>query len=104
MRVKIRIELREPRRGRVFIAGGAACHWFIPWLRDLAVAVGVDYSGAPPLRLLFVASLVIHLGIEPADRRARRIAEVNGVAGVIGELEVVGAETSVDQGELASLG
>src|SRR5882724_6701849 len=65
----------------------------------LAVAVGVDDQRGPALRLQGVAGLEIHFGIEPADhceRALRVVAEPERVVGVLREIEVMRAETSVD--------
>src|SRR5262249_19566249 len=66
-------------------------------LVSFAIAVGVDDDRRPALRFRLVAGLLIHLGIEPADRAAMRLAlaEPQRVIGVMREVQVVGIETGV---------
>src|ERR1019366_5168687 len=71
---------------------------------DLAVAVGVENLAAPAARLLLVVRLVVDLRVDPAEDGAGQLVEVDGFIRVVVELDVVGGEAGVDQGELLSFG
>ena len=77
-------------QGRVDVAGAAHP------LGDAAVAVGVDDDRAPALRGLRVAGLLVDVDVEPADDGADR-AEVQALAVLVAELQVVGVEAGVDE-------
>ncbi len=71
----------------------------------LAVAVGVDNQRGPPLRLLDVAGLVEHLGVDPADIAAAAAgARPDRFILVVAELEVMRAEAGLVGGVFAGLG
>ena len=80
--------LAVPRRIRVFAVAGPRA--------DPPVAGGVDDGGAPALRGLRVAGLLVDPGVDPADDVAYR-AEVQRVVLVEAELQMVGVEAGVDQ-------
>ena len=63
----------------------------------LAIAVGVEDEGRPALRLGCVAGLIEYLGIDPARYRPGA-AQPERVVRVIAELQVMRAETGVDEG------
>ncbi len=63
----------------------------------LAVAVGIENQSRPALRLLRVVRFIPHLGVEPAHHSAAAAAAgPQCVVGVLGEQQVVRAETGVD--------
>src|SRR5258707_12984432 len=69
-----------------------------------AVAVGVEHQRGPALRLLDVAGLVEHLGVDPADVAAAAAgAHPQRLVGVVAELQVMRAEAGLIGGVLAGL-
>ena len=70
----------------------------------LAVAVGVEHQRGPALRLLDVAGLVEHLGVDPADiATAAAGAHPQRLVGVVAELQMMRAEAGLVGGVLAGL-
>ncbi len=70
----------------------------------LAVAVGVENERGPALRLLDVAGLVEHLGVDPADVAAAAAgAGPDRLVGVVAELQMMRAEAGLIGGVLAGL-
>ena len=70
----------------------------------LAVAVGVEHQRGPALRLLDVAGLVEHLGVDPADIAAAAAgAHPQRLVGVVAELQMMRAEAGLVGGVLAGL-
>src|SRR5215813_9224725 len=71
----------------------------------LAVAVRVEHERRQSLRLLLVAGLVEHRGVEPAEHLVAGSAgaQIERVAGVLAEVEMMGLRAGVDQRELLAL-
>ena len=70
----------------------------------LAVAVGVEHQRGPALRLLDVAGLVEHLGVDPADIAAAAAGpHPQRLVGVVAELQMMRAEAGLVGGVLAGL-
>ena len=70
----------------------------------LAVAVGVEHQRGPALRLLDVAGLVEHLGVDPADVAAAAAgAHPQRLVGVVAELQMMRAEAGLVGGVFAGL-
>ena len=73
-------------------------------LVTLAVAVGVEHQRGPALRLLDVAGLVEHLGVDPADIAAAAAgAGPDRLVGVVAELQMMRAEAGLVGGVFAGL-
>ena len=70
----------------------------------LAVAVGVEHQRGPALRLLDVAGLVEHLGVDPADIAAAAAgAHPQRLVGVVAELQMMRTEAGLVGGVFAGL-
>src|SRR5262249_22771765 len=72
----------------------------------LAIAVGVDDQRRPALRLARVARLPEQFRVDPADEGElvlQIVAEPQRVVRILPEVQVVGSEASVDEGELLRL-
>src|SRR6185295_20352387 len=71
----------------------------------LAVAIGIENEGRPALRFFFVVGLIPHFDVQPADcTTAAAAAGPESVVGVLGELQVVGAEASANEVDFLGLG
>src|SRR6267142_1750368 len=69
-----------------------------------AVAVGVEHQRGPALRLLDVAGLVEHLGVDPADVSSSAPgARPQRLVGVVAKLQMMRAEAGLIGGVLAGL-
>src|SRR2546427_742768 len=68
----------------------------------LAVAVGVQNERSPALCLLLIAGFLEHLSIEPPEDLVRRTARTRPqrVVGILGKVQMMRAETGVDEREL----
>ena len=69
----------------------------------LAVAVGVEDKRCPALRFCDITCFVEHLGIDPADR-CPAAAGPQSIVGVVGELQMMRPEASIDKRVLRRLG
>src|SRR5262249_61979006 len=69
----------------------------------LSVAIGVDDERGPTLRLCLIAGLFKRLAVQPADDAARwaTSAGPQGVAGVLGKLQMVRRGTGRDEREFS---
>ena len=67
-----------------------------------AVAVGVQNERGPALRLLLIAGFLEHLSVEPSEDLVRCAAGARpqSVVGILGEVQMMRAETGVDEREL----
>jgi hypothetical protein len=66
-----------------------------------AVAIGVDHQRRPALRRRGIAGLPEFSRVDPADHRKLALgvgAEPKCVLGILGEIQVLGAEAGVDEG------
>src|SRR5262249_45139412 len=72
---------------------------WIPRSRNPAVAVGVEHLPAPSHGLLFISCFVVDLRINPANDRPDLLVEVESLAGIGIEIQVVRAVARVYERE-----